>query len=74
MDGLSTGFYSDEVETKGKHMFYAFLVYWVIAGVATWGLPDPSGAQAKYPIAIFILCMLTGGVIVPARFITKAVK
>lgn len=55
-------------------MFYALLIYWVIAGVATWGFPDPSGAQAKYPIAIFILCMLTGGVIVPARFVTKAVK
>lgn len=52
-------------------MWYV-LVYWIVAGFALYMLPS-EGNRYHHPLAILGMCMLLGGIIIPARLIAKAV-
>jgi hypothetical protein len=58
--------------SKGDGMVIAVVFYWLICGWATFMLPtkgpDPRGVHA---LVIFGLCMVFGGLVIPARLIAK---
>lgn len=58
-------------------MIYAIVFYWFVCGFAFFALPTPSSNRLGIHsggLGEFVVCMVLGGIAIPARILIKAVN